>query len=76
MSRTFRTAATVAVLVAVATGSALAQDTRPGIAVLSFENGGSYGKEKEDFDALRKGIAAMLISELAQNKNVREILVL
>ena len=71
MSRTFRTAATVAVLVAVATGSALAQDTRPGIAVLSFENGGSYGKEKEDFDALRKGIAAMLISELAQNKNVR-----
>jgi TolB-like protein len=71
MRRMLRTAATVATLVATAMGSALAQDTRPGIAVLSFENGGSYGKDKEDFDALRKGIAAMLISELSQNKNVR-----
>ena len=43
---------------------AAAQDSRPGIAVLPFENGGSYGKDKEDFDALRKGIAATLIYEL------------
>ncbi len=71
MVRRMLGAAMVAMLAAVATGSARAQDTRPGIAVLSFENGGSYGKDKEDFDALRKGIAAMLISELAQNKNVR-----
>ena len=49
----------------------VAQDRRPGIAVLPFENGGSYGKEREDFDALRKGLAAMLISELAQNSEVR-----
>lgn len=69
--RMLGTAAAVVMLVATATGTARAQDTRPGIAVLSFENGGSYGKDKEDFDALRKGIAAMLISELAQNKNVR-----
>jgi TolB-like protein len=48
-----------------------AQDRRPGIAVLPFENGGSYGKDKEDFEALRKGLAAMLISELAQNPEVR-----
>jgi TolB-like protein len=48
-----------------------AQDRRPGIAVLPFENGGSYGKDKEDFDALRKGLAAMLISELALNPDVR-----
>ena len=48
-----------------------AQDRRPGIAVLPFENGGSYGKDKEDFEALRKGIAAMLISELAWNTDVR-----
>ena len=48
-----------------------AQDRRPGIAVLPFENGGSYGKDKEDFEALRKGIAAMLISELAVNPEVR-----
>jgi TolB-like protein len=39
--------------------------------VLPFENGGSYGKDREEFEALRKGIAAMLISELAQNPGVR-----
>ncbi|HEX7023393.1 MAG TPA: CsgG/HfaB family protein [Gemmatimonadales bacterium] len=51
--------------------SAAAQDARPGIAVLPFENGGSYGKDKEDFDALRKGIAGTLIYELARNPAVR-----
>lgn len=60
----------VAVLTAGARPAA-AQDTRPGIAVLPFENGGSYGKDREEFEALRKGIAAMLISELAQNAAVR-----
>jgi TolB-like protein len=53
------------------TGILTAQDTRPGVAVLPFENGGSYGKDKEDFDALRRGIAGMLISELSQNGGVR-----
>jgi len=52
-------------------GPAVAQDTRPGLAVLPFENGGSYGKDKEDFDALRRGIAGMLISELSQNGSLR-----
>ena len=47
------------------------QDTRPGIAVLPFNNGGSYGQSKEDFDALERGIAGMLISELAQNPAAR-----
>ena len=50
-----------------------AQDTRPGIAVLPFENGGSYGQDKENFDALEKGIAGMLISELAQNPGARVV---
>ncbi|HEV8355337.1 MAG TPA: CsgG/HfaB family protein [Gemmatimonadales bacterium] len=50
---------------------AAAQDSRPGIAVLPFENGGSYGKDREEFEALRKGIAALLISELAQNPQAR-----
>ena len=48
-----------------------AQDRRPGVAVLPFENGGSYGRDREDFDALRKGLAAMLISELAVNTDLR-----
>jgi TolB-like protein len=47
------------------------QDSRPGIAVLPFENGGSYGQDKENFDALQKGIPAMLISELQNNPGAR-----
>src|SRR5258708_2193453 len=43
------------------------QDTRPGIAVLPFSNGGSYGQGKEDFAALERGIAGMMPSELPQN---------
>src|SRR6266403_1896039 len=49
------------------------QDTRPGIAVMPFDNGGSYGQDKENFDALQKGIAGMLISELAQNPAARVV---
>jgi TolB-like protein len=49
------------------------QDTRPGIAVLPFNNGGSYGQGKEDFDALERGIAGMLISELSQNPAARVV---
>lgn len=47
------------------------QDTRSGIAVLPFNNGGSYGQGKEDFDALERGIAGMMISELSQNPAAR-----
>ena len=50
-----------------------AQDTRPGIAVFPFNNGGSYGQGKEDFDALERGIAGMMISELAQNPAARVV---
>src|SRR5437867_11481343 len=38
------------------------QDTRPGVAVMPFDNGGSYGQDRENFDALQEGIAGMLIS--------------
>jgi len=49
------------------------QDTRPGIAVLPFSNGGSYGQGKEDFEALERGIAGMMISELSQNPAARVV---
>jgi len=49
------------------------QDTRPGIAVLPFNNGGSYGQQKEDFDALERGIAGMMISELSANAAARVV---
>jgi TolB-like protein len=48
-------------------------DSRPGMAVLPFENGGSFGRDREDFDALRGGIAAVLIDELSQNPAVRVV---
>ncbi len=49
------------------------QDTRPGIAVMPFDNGGSYGQGKEDYEGLQKGIAGMLISELANNPAARVV---
>jgi TolB-like protein len=49
------------------------QDTRPGIAVFPFANGGSFGQSKENFDALERGIAGMMISELAQNPAARVV---
>jgi TolB-like protein len=49
------------------------QDTRPGIAVFPFDNGGSYGQDRENFDALQKGIAGMMISELANNAAARVV---
>jgi TolB-like protein len=48
-------------------------DTRPGIAVMPFDNGGSYGQDKENFDALQKGIAGMMISELSANPAARVV---
>src|SRR4051812_40006431 len=48
-------------------------DTRPGIAVLPFDNGGSYGQSKEDFDALQVGMQQMLTTELAQNPALRVV---
>jgi TolB-like protein len=69
----------VALLALLVSGAALVgaqqrgQDTRPGIAVLPFNNGGSYGQGKEDFDALERGIAGMMISELSANPAARVV---
>src|SRR3989475_13159126 len=49
------------------------QDTRPGIAVFPFDKGGSYGQDKDNFDALQKGIAGLKISDLAANAAVRVV---
>src|SRR2546428_6291567 len=49
------------------------QDTRPGIAVFPFDNGGSYGQDKDNFDALQKGIAGLMISDLAANPAARVV---
>jgi len=49
------------------------QDSRPGIAVFPFDNGGSYGQNKDNFDALQKGIAGLMISDLAANPAARVV---
>ena len=52
-------------------GLAFAQDTRPGVAILPFGNGGSYGQDKEDFEALTGGLQQLLLVELALNSGMR-----
>lgn len=49
------------------------QDRRPGVAVFPFVNGGSYGEEAEDLDALRVGLQQMLLTELDQNDGLRVV---
>jgi TolB-like protein len=52
-------------------GAATAQDTRPGVGIMPFDNGGSYGQEAEDFAALEVGLQQMLITEMARNSGLR-----
>jgi TolB-like protein len=60
------------VLAMVTTGAA-AQEPRPSVAVLPFENGNSYGHDKETFDALRRGLAATLMAELSATGAVQVV---
>ena len=48
-----------------------AQDARRGLAVLPFENSGSYGQDKDVSEALQLGIPAMLASTLAAYPGLR-----
>jgi TolB-like protein len=70
--RTLSFLATLALLAPVTAG-AQTPDTRPGLAVLPFTNGGSYGAEKEDLDALQVGVQELLLTELAQNNALRVV---
>jgi TolB-like protein len=53
--------------------SAQTEDTRPGIAVMQFENAGSHGDDAEadDFAAFEVGLQSILTSELSQNAALR-----
>jgi TolB-like protein len=48
-----------------------AQNARPGFAVLPFENAGSYGEDKETFEALQLGIPAMISATLSAHPGAR-----
>lgn len=70
----WRTRLAMAFTVGVAAPSlVLAQDLRPGIAVMRFEDGGSFGQDKEDFEALTVGIQQMFLTEFAINGQLRVI---
>jgi TolB-like protein len=50
---------------------AAAQDTRPGIAVLTLDNGGSVGQARENYEGLTVGLQQTLITELSVNPALR-----
>jgi TolB-like protein len=54
-------------------GQDVPDDGRPGVAVLQFDNGGSFGPEQEDFEALEVGLQHMLLTELGQNSSLRVV---
>lgn len=62
----WRTAALLLACPAVA-----AAQERPAVVVLPFESSGSYGRDRDEYDALRRGIAAMVMSELARSYAAR-----
>ena len=49
---------------------ALAQANTPVVAVLYFDNN-SFGKDRGDYDGLGKGIADLLINDMASNRSMR-----
>jgi TolB-like protein len=57
----------------VSTTGLRAQDAGPTVAVLPFENTGSYGQDREAFDALEVGLPAILSATLAAHPAVRVV---
>jgi TolB-like protein len=63
--------AAAALAAIVVTGPLQAQGAKATIVVLPFENGGSYGQDKENFDALEVGLPAVLAATLAAHPDAR-----
>lgn len=74
-TRSLRSSAFAALLTLFAVAGIQAQevDTRPGLAVFPFTNGGSFGPDSEDLAPLEVGIQQMVLTELAQNHNLRVV---
>jgi TolB-like protein len=70
MIGTIRCAALAGMLSAV---SLHAQEARPVLVVLPFENTGSYGQDKEAFEALEVGLPEILAATLAAHPAVRVV---
>lgn len=65
---------TWAAIASIAAGPALAaaQSNAPVVAVLYFDNN-SFGKDRADYDGLGKGIADLLITDMAGNPSMRVV---
>jgi curli biogenesis system outer membrane secretion channel CsgG len=50
-----------------------AQDTRPGLAILDFDIGATIGQDPDDYEALRRGLAAMTLNEMTANPGIRVV---
>lgn len=48
-------------------------DTRPGVAVFAFENGGSFGPDRLDFDDWQRGIHHIMVRELKVHENALRV---
>jgi len=73
MQKFVRTARTVLALAVIAVLPGVVQaQAKPVVAVLYFENN-SIGKDRADFDGIGKGIAEILITDMAGNANLRVV---
>jgi TolB-like protein len=70
MRHAFRWAALSAITLAT---PVQAQGAKASIVVLPFENGGSYGQDKENFEALELGLPAVLAATLAQHPGAQVV---
>ena len=62
----------VAAALALTPARVTAQATTPVVAVLYFDNN-SFGKDRSDYDGLGKGIADLLINDMASNPSMRVV---
>jgi TolB-like protein len=58
---------------AAAQAPAQGQSTKPGIAVLDFDLGLTMGQPREDYEALRRGLASLTITEMTANDRIRVV---
>ncbi|MBI2796870.1 MAG: hypothetical protein HYX65_09215 [Gemmatimonadetes bacterium] len=65
-------AAALALAPALSMAQAAAQDQRPTVAIMYFNNG-SFGRDARDYDALGRGVADFLITEMAGNPAIRVV---
>jgi TolB-like protein len=69
----FLGASVLIALLVPALAGAQTPDSRPGIAVFQFNNGGAYGTNAEDLAPLEVGLQELVLTELSMNTNLRVV---